>query len=193
MRTFLAIDIPPDIQQELDRTIDELKVQLPDNSVRWSDPESIHLTMKFLGDVSPSQLDAVRTKAKEVSESEQPMELAVGDFGVFPSFDRPRVLWVGVDETTGALHQLKTSLEQKMEALGFEPERRSFTPHLTVGRVQRDLDSAGRQRLASELQRVEVPHLGEMTGDELTLFKSELKPSGAEYTALERWPLGGAD
>ena len=191
MRTFLAIDITAEIQHELDRTMDKLKAQLPDGSVRWMDPDSIHLTIKFLGDVSPSELDAVLSKTKEVAEAGQSMELVVGDFGVFPSFDRPRVLWVGIDESTGALEQVKVSLEQEMEALGFEPERRSFTPHLTLGRVQRDLDRPQRQRLASELKRVEVPRLGRMAADELTLFKSELKPSGAEYTALERWPLGG--
>lgn len=192
MRAFLAIDIPGAIQDELGRTIAALRPQLPEDSVRWIEPDSIHLTMKFLGDVSPSKLDAVRSRAREVSKAAQPVELAVGDFGVFPSFDRPRVLWIGVEESSGALEQLKRSLEKGMEPLGFERERRSFTPHLTVGRVQRDLDRERMQRLSSGLQRAEVEHLGVMNADELTLFKSELKPSGAEYTVLERWPLGGA-
>lgn len=146
--------------------------------------------MKFLGDTSPADLDQVMARAQAEAESSQKMELTVRNFGVFPELERPRVLWVGVRESTGALSDLKSNLEETMEPLGFEVERREFTPHLTIGRVDNDLERGKQQELVSELQQVNLGTLAEWKADELTLFKSELKPSGAEYTALERWQLG---
>ncbi len=191
MRTFLAIEIPGHLEQRLGREIVLMKDQLPDGSVRWLDPDSIHLTMKFLGDVSPAKLDAVRSTAHQLSAASETMRLELGDFGVFPNMDRPRVLWIGVREGTGRLQRLKTELERGMEELGFEPERRDFTPHLTVGRVQRDIDRGLQKELGGALHRVQVDDLGQTNVEELTLFKSDLQPAGAVYTVLDRFRLGG--
>lgn len=190
MRTFLAIEVSDPLEQSLAREIQSLDDQLPNDSVRWIDADSIHLTMKFLGEVSPAELDAVRSKARELSSSSEVMNLTVGDFGVFPNMNRPRVLWIGIREPTGELQRLKSELEQGMEEMEFEPERRDFTPHLTVGRVQRNVDRGLQEELTGALQRVQVAELGEMAAEELTLFKSDLTPSGAVYTALDRFPLG---
>lgn len=190
MRTFLAIEVADSLVPSLEREIDLLKERIPDGTVRWLGADSIHLTMKFLGDVSPGKLDAVRSKAQELTSDSEEMRLTVGDFGVFPNMERPRVLWIGVSESTGELQRLKADLEEGMEDLGFEPERRGFTPHLTVGRVRRNIGRGQREELAGALHRVQVGDLGEMNAHELTLFRSDLKPSGAVYTALDRFPLG---
>lgn len=190
MRTFLAIEVADSLVPSLEREIDLLKERIPDGTVRWLGADSIHLTMKFLGDVSPGKLDAVRSKAQELTSDSEEMRLTVGDFGVFPNMERPRVLWIGVSESTGELQRLKADLEEGMEDLGFEPERRGFTPHLTVGRVRRNIGRGRREELAGALHRVQVGDLGEMNAHELTLFRSDLKPSGAVYTALDRFPLG---
>lgn len=190
MRTFLALEPSNEVEHQLGMTIRLLAERMPLGSIRWLSPGSVHLTMKFLGDTSPADLDQVMARAQAEAESSQKMELTVRNFGVFPELERPRVLWVGVRESTGALSDLKSNLEETMEPLGFEVERREFTPHLTIGRVDNDLERGKQQELVSELQQVNLGTLAEWKADELTLFKSELKPSGAEYTALERWQLG---
>lgn len=190
MRVFLALEPSDEVEHQLGRAIRLLAERLPLETIRWLSPESVHLTLKFLGETSPADLDQVLTRAQAEAAASRTMDLTVGGFGVFPELERPRVLWVGVRESSGALMALKSSLEQAMEPLGFEPERREFTPHLTIGRVEKDIERGLQQELVSELQQVNLGTLADWKAKELTLFKSELKPAGAEYSALERWQLG---
>lgn len=184
MRLFLAIDLPPEVRQTLRDTQTRLADRLP--GWRWLAPEAIHLTVRFLGEVAEpdhrSQLPAWR----QVAAAGQRIELELDRLGVFPSARRPRVLWVGVEERAraGALLALAQGVERAAREQGFAPEPRGFRPHLTIARA--------RHAMAARAPDPEAkPPVAVFEALELTLFRSRLRPSGAEYTRLESFPLGG--
>lgn len=193
MRTFLAIELPAELRQSLAGQIERLDRRLPAESVRWLRPASIHLTLKFLGEIDRSTASGVEEVVEPLAAANPRMELTVGGFGAFPTVDRPRVLWVGAHEPEGSLTSLWRQLEGELAKLGFERERHEFTPHLTLGRVQRGLGSRARAQLAGELQGIEVGTLGRMEVGELTFFHSDLRPTGAVYTPLANFPLAADD
>lgn len=191
MRTFLAIEIPAEIRRALAAEIERLDRRLPSDTIRWVRPASIHLTLKFLGEVDRSTLNGVEQVVRPVTDTTPRMDLTVAGFGVFPRVARPRVLWVGVDEGSGHLSSLWRQLERELANLEFEPDRHRFAPHLTLGRVQRGLGGRARQELSTALEAIEIGSLGEMEAAEVTLFHSDLRPTGAVYTPLATFRLEG--
>lgn len=191
MRTFLAIEIPSEIRERLASQIERLERRLPAETVRWVRPASIHLTLKFLGEVDRSTINGIEDVVRPIASELPAIDLSVAGFGVFPTAARPRVLWVGARDEEGHLAFLWRRLESDLEKLGFERERHKFRPHLTIGRVQRGLGRRAREELADQLDGIEVDVLGRMTAEELTLFHSDLRPTGAVYTPLANFTLGG--
>ena len=187
MRTFIAINLPQRERLRIHRALKPLREEeLP---VRWLDPEHIHLTLKFLGEVRPERLDPIRALVERVAGAMGPLALEVGGFGAFPTLRRPRVLWMGV-EATPELRCLKQDLEWALTDEGFEAETRAFHPHLTLGRanpgggagVFRDLDTWV-PRLDFRA-RVRVPAVD--------LMRSQLSREGARYTVLASARFQGA-
>jgi 2'-5' RNA ligase len=161
----------------------ELKKRLPAAPVRWVTPANIHLTIKFLGDVSVGNLDLL-TKMLQAEAGRHPaFEVRVGGLGAFPSNRRPRVVWVGV-EAPAELAALQRGVEAEMARLGYEPEPRAFSPHLTLGRVIRNAASDDLRRLSEALERNPVGALGSFRVAAVHLFRSDLQPGGAVYTRL---------
>jgi len=168
--------------------------------VRWSDPATIHLTVRFLGEVAAERVPAVAQAVAEAAAAGRPLSLAVEGAGGFPSPRRPRVLWLGVGGEVSALRALAAELEARLAAQGFEPEvpsRRApatatpaapapFTPHLTVGRAR---SFRGSPALAPALAAPPGPPLP-WRADALVLFESHLRPGGARHAVLLRAPLG---
>lgn len=179
MRTFIAINLPQRERLRIHRALRPLREEgLP---VRWVEPENIHLTLKYLGEVHSARLDQVRALVDRVAGGVGPLVLDVGGFGAFPTLRRPRVLWMGVDPTP-ELRCLKQDLEWALADAGFEAETRAFHPHLTLGRanpggaagVFRDLDAW-------------VPKLGFRTQvpvQRVDVMRSQLSREGARYTVL---------
>ena len=135
MRLFFALTLPPDVQTELvawqsmwSRTV---------NNVKWVEKANIHLTLKFLGEVSPSQLSSVTTAAHKALGKHSRFTLYIGGAGVFPYPQRARILWVGLKDRNGYLTRLQQHLEQCLADLGFPCNTKPFTPHLTLGRLRR--------------------------------------------------------
>lgn len=184
MRAFVAIDLPDSVRAALAREQARLRaVCAGSRDIRWTRAEGLHLTLKFLGEVAAERVPAV-TATLESLERFDKFEVEVGGFGFFPGPRRPRVLWVGL-EAPAALGQLAARVEAALEAQGFPLEGRPFRPHLTLarfegGRPQPALEAALETGLAASFGRFEV--------GEFFLFESKLRPGGAEYSKLARFP-----
>lgn len=188
IRAFIAIELPQPIHQRLDEVIGNFKKQLEGAPIRWVPGQNIHLTLKFLGDVSLANLDLLTKALKNEIAGHTPFEISVGGLGAFPVMRRPRVIWVGV-EAPPELAAVQSGVENAMARLGYAREERPFSPHLTLGRVSRNANSADLRRIASVLETSKVSFLGAARAEEVCLFRSDLRPSGAVYTKVFTAPL----
>jgi 2'-5' RNA ligase len=186
LRTFVAIELPAEILRLMEQAQAQLKSVAPPGSVRWVHVGGIHLTLKFLGPVPASQLDVVTAAMASAAHSVTPFTITISGVGCFPNLRRPRVVWIGISEPTGKLNSLQRAVESTISPLGYPPEERGFQPHLTLGRAARDASSADLKRLGEIVAAANVGTLGQVTVNEIALIKSDLKPSGAEYTILQR-------
>lgn len=183
IRAFIAIELPPDIQNRLEQVSQQLQQVLAGSPIRWVQTSNMHLTLKFLGDVSEKNLDLLTEMIRNEAESHFEHEFSVGGLGAYPSLKRPRVIWVGV-EAPAELLALQTGIENKTVKLGYPREERPFSPHLTLGRVSRSVTNQENRRIGEALQVVKIGFLGVVFVKEIRLYKSVLKPSGPEYTSL---------
>jgi len=181
VRTFVAIDLPEGIQSALARQQAEFRATCPD--ARWTRPESIHLTLKFLGEVREDKVLQV-TEALASLPPFEPFSIEIKGFGFFPDARRPRVFWVGLEAPPG-LGELAHRVEQSMERLGFPREDRAFTPHLTLARFKLPRPQPALQAL---LERHRELTLGRFEVAEFYLYESKLSPHGAEYRKVSRFP-----
>lgn len=188
IRAFIAIELSPEIQMRLKDVIIHNQTHLKDVHIRWVPSENIHLTLKFLGDVSITNLEMLTDILKTETWHHNTFEISVGGSGAYPSDNRPRVLWVGV-EAPQELFDLQKGIASEMEKLGYAQEKRPFSPHLTLGRVGRYASKTELQRISKMLESEKIGFLGVTRVKEVSLFKSELKTSGAEYSNLYKAPL----
>ena len=151
--------------------------------VAWVGPDSFHLTLKFLGGVEAARLDAIAAALADAAATCGPFDLGVGDLGAFPSRTRPRVLWAGIDDGAAAAAMLASRLDVVLAPLGLPPEGRTFSAHVTLGRVRAPRPNP---RLA---QALSGGAFGRQRVDRLSLMRSELSPRGARYTELVAVPF----
>jgi 2'-5' RNA ligase len=189
IRSFIAIDLPDSSKAALEELGQRLRRQVPHDSVRWSRVAGIHLTLQFLGDVAEGDLPGIKTALAAVGEQHAPFTFTIGGLGCFPNTRRPRVVWVGVQEETGALAALQRDVEKSLLPLGFKPEKRAFHPHLTLGRTRRDVRPADQRRLGELVSSAGVGELDRVHVASLRLMRSDLRPDGAIYTALAVFDL----
>ncbi len=189
IRAFIAVELPSHIQKELEIILINLQ-KSGVRSVRWVKPNAIHLTLKFLGESSPQELSRISDEIRAIAATTAPLELQIQGIGVFPNLKRPRVVWVGV-KSPPALFRLQKALEDAAEQIGYPKEDREFSPHLTLGRVKREASPAELTLLGQTIAQKPVGVLGNMTVNQLVLFRSDLKPEGAVYTPLAHFPLNG--
>jgi 2'-5' RNA ligase len=183
IRAFIAIDLTQEIHQRLDEVIENFRKQLEGVPIRWVPGKNIHLTLKFLGDMSLANLELLTKILQNEVAGHAPFEISVGGSGAFPAVRRPRVIWVGV-EAPSELAAVQSGVENAMARLGYAREERPFSPHLTVGRVSRNAGSGDLRRIAAVLEASKVSFLGAACVREVCLFRSDLKPSGAAYTKI---------
>jgi 2'-5' RNA ligase len=184
IRTFIAIELDESIKDSLTELQERLKGEAPRGSVRWVRSGGIHLTLKFLGDVPADQIGEITKALQKSCQGFAPFSLSCGGLGCFPNLRRPRVVWVGVQEETGTLAQLKKSIEENVAPLGYPSEKRKFSPHLTLGRVQKRVGPGDRGRLGDLVGALEIGVLSQMEVRSVNLMRSDLRPSGAVYTRL---------
>jgi len=185
IRSFIAVEVPEPLRAKLDEVQRDLK--RTDADVRWVRPESIHLTLKFLGSVTGEELEKLAGVVAPIVSSWVPFEVHLHGLGCFPSTRNPRIVWVGIEQGSVEALSLQKAVENQAADVGFPPETRSFKPHLTLGRVR---SSRGKGSLAQTVEDHRDVEIGSFRVNEVYLFKSELKPSGAVYTKLQTFPLG---
>lgn len=177
--------MPPALRTRLGAEIERLRPHA--RGVGWVAPENLHLTLKFLGGVEPARLPAIAAALAQVAGRGAPFELALHGLGAFPSATRPRVFWAGVSAGAPALDALAAQVEAALVGLGFPPEDRPFSAHVTLGRVREPRRDPS---LATALDGAASLALGAFVVEGLALMRSDLSPRGARYSPLGSWSLG---
>jgi RNA 2',3'-cyclic 3'-phosphodiesterase len=185
-RTFVAVPLAPDIRR---RALDVIRrLQPVAGDVKWVEPENMHWTLQFLGDVMDLELPAICDAVSSAVADIEPFDLIVRGAGAFPSADRPRTLWLGAGHGANEMTTLQSAIELALEELGFRGEQRRYTPHVTLGRAGRDRApsrSDGRPHvLAAELAALADFPAGTMLIDEVSIVASTLTRSGPDYRIL---------
>lgn len=189
VRAFIAVELPQVTRDALSEVQARLSQHAPRGSVRWVKTDNIHLTLKFLGQVPTAQIEPISLALRRAVSGLHVFPFEVMRVGCFPDAQRPRVIWVGIDEPSGALHALQRAVESATVPLGYPTEPRPFQPHLTLGRTGRDVRPADLHKLGETVMAAKIGLLGHVHADEVVLFHSELAPSGSIYTVLARFPL----
>jgi len=183
LRAFIAIELPSTLQAAIHAHTATLRAALDASLVRWVPPHNIHVTLKFLGDISPSSVELLTQMLTREVGQYSAFEVQVGTLGAFPTGRRPRVIWVGLDAPP-SLESLQHGIESAAARLGYGQEERGFSPHLTIGRVRQKLTAAALQRVRAILDRTRFGELGTARVGSVDLFRSELQPSGSVHTKL---------
>ena len=188
LRAFIAIEVPSELQRAIADSTAALKSALPKPLIRWVIPQNVHLTLKFLGDVSPASLEKLAETLKLEVCTYSMFALSVGGLGAFPTPRRPRVIWIGL-ETPPVMQALWRAVETVAARLGYTPEERPFSAHLTIGRVGQNISASDVQRIRSMLESTKIGTLGTFHAQALHIYKSDLLPGGSVYTHLYTLPL----
>lgn len=184
MRTFVAIDLDPKIKKNISQFIEKLESHNP--SVRWIKNQGMHLTLKFIGEITEDKARDIQSVLMDHSLRYERFPLKLVGTGTFPPRSRhPRILWVGIEESQ-KLTKVQYKVESMLEKLSITREKRRFHPHLTLGRVRSSTNIAP---VLEELSENKDTEFGSMEVEEITFFKSTLKPTGAEYIALAKIQL----
>jgi len=186
MRTFIAVDIADEVRGRIEQVTAGLRGRLA--GARWVPARNLHLTLRFLGETAEGDLAALKEGLSSLAGKVPRFELVYCGLGFFPSPRRPRIFWVGVGETPPPMMLLQQEVERLARSLGFEPEERPFSPHLTLARFKVPRPCSDCEKVAVEYQD---QGFGCSPADSVTLYRSILKPAGAQYEALSRFVLGG--
>lgn len=182
IRSFIAVPLERQLYQHIAEISQMLKESVH-GGVSWVQPASIHLTLKFLGEIQRDKIAEVKSALQAVVPKFEQFELNVVGLGCFPNKNRPRVVWVGLQAPV-ELDHLQKSVEDACFELGFEREQRRFSPHLTLGRVKPYARPEDIHSLQQALERIATFNPGATHAREVVLFQSDLQPSGAIYTPL---------
>ena len=189
-RTFVAVPLPSETLGAL-RALSDKMPRVARDSVRWIDADGIHLTLRFLGGIEPDRVPQISESLLGAAAQSGRFALRLGGLGAFPSLDRPRVFWVGLDGELDRLKRLHARVEGALSRVGVEPEARDFEPHLTVGRMRNGIAQHLARRAGYAFARAKLPMPAlEFTVASITLFRSHLSDTGARYEALSEAPLG---
>jgi len=194
MRIFIGIDLDPEIRARILRFLEGIEGFAPD--ARWVRPESLHVTLKFIGEQTPEQVEAITARLERIESGG--FEIRFGGYGFFPTAKAPRVFWIGI-QAGPQLGQLAGSIDVAVAELGIAREDRPFSPHLTLARGggrsgspkwgKGDGPNAIFATLDKRLAAMGELDFGTMTANEFILFQSQLSPGGSKYTKLRRFPL----
>jgi 2'-5' RNA ligase len=184
MRAFIAVELPPDIQDALIRIQNKLRTTLP--KIAWTKPDSLHLTLKFLGEISEDQQAAIQDIITGLTQAQRPFEIQLKTLETLPPGRIPRIIWIGTHQAPAQLKQLVNNLEDKICELGIPKEKRSWQAHITLGRIKQpisvDIVEKELNRLKDEIATLNLKFITR----EVILFKSILKAGGPIYSILKR-------
>lgn len=186
-RTFIAIELPPDVRSRVAQHIALLRRELPDVRASWSRENNLHLTLKFLGNVLVADIPKVSDAVERTSKSVSPFQLIFSGCGTFPPRGVPSVLWLGTQAS--GLHAVHAAIDQELNAAGFPRESRPFHAHLTIARLRY---SPGARQLAALHKSLRFAPIA-LDISEVVVFRSELSKDGSKHTAISRHRLSGGE
>jgi 2'-5' RNA ligase len=190
IRSFIAVDLPAEIKAKITNQIAGFKKLVSNSSVRWVEAGNLHLTLKFLGEVPLAKISGIEPALKAALQPVPAFDLAITGAGLFPTARKPRVIWLGI-HPAGALISLARVVDETMHGLGFDLEERPFSPHLTIGRVNRDVPEHELPRIGEIILKNQPGEIGGIQVQSVTLYRSDLRPQGPLYTPLARVELAG--
>jgi 2'-5' RNA ligase len=183
IRAFIAIDLPPSIQETLDKQTTRLRQTLKDDAIRWVPTQNMHLTLKFLGSLPLSHLDFIKRMLTQTADLSPQFDLQISGLGSFPNSKQPRVLWVGIHASAG-LSSLQKMIEDGATRLGYNKEERPFSPHLTLGRVRQGISAQELHKVSTTFSAFQLGKIGTARVDSVHLYQSDLNSEGSVYTKL---------
>jgi RNA 2',3'-cyclic 3'-phosphodiesterase len=197
MRLFVALDIDDSIRGRISRFLDGVRGFAPE--ARWVRPESLHVTLKFIGEKDAGDVERIERALKTVSVSANAIEVKFRGYGFFPGARSPRVFWVGVESGKSKLASLAATVDEALTQLGIPKEEHAFNAHLTLARggagsgsprrLRGDGTNRSFERLQEKLAALPTPEFGTMTAREFFLYQSHLSPGGSKYTKLAGFSL----
>jgi 2'-5' RNA ligase len=187
VRVFVACEVPAEVQRTIGEITEKLKATSEDD-VRWVRPDGVHVTLKFLGEVSQKKLPAIKMALQEAVVRHSPFNLEFSNIGTFGGREGLRTMWVGIAGDVLRLEAMVRDVNRALSVVGFEPERRPFRPHLTLGRVRDTVPTRRRAEIEVDVGRLGVPEV-EWRTSQITLMRSRLTPRGAEYDIVATFPL----
>lgn len=184
-RSFIAIALNENLHKELESL--QAKLKAADADVKWVKSENIHLTLKFLGNITDEQIEDVKNVFKKMGSNFKNYSIHLAGVGAFPKIQYPRVIWVGMDEGVEETDKIYKSIEEELNKKGFAKEKRSFSPHLTLGRVR---SPKNRQQLTKAVEKEKnFSSSSKLLVGEIILFKSILTPKGSIYEPMFKTTL----
>lgn len=187
LRLFVACEVPDEVKQAIGVTIDTLRSR-SGAAVRWIRPEGVHVTLKFLGEVPVKKLPAIKLAIQEATVGHSPFDLEFSNIGTFGGREGLRIMWVGIAGDVLRLEALVRAVNAALAVVGFEPERRPFRPHLTLGRVRDEISTRQRAEIEVAVGKMAVPPSGWRTS-QVSLMRSRLTAQGAFYDVIATFPL----
>ncbi len=187
VRLFVACEVPDEVKQAIGEVIETLRGR-SGTAVRWIRPEGVHVTLKFLGEVPVRRLPAIKLAIQEATVGHSPFELEFSTIGTFGGREGLRIMWVGIAGDVLRLEALVRAVNAALAVVGFEPERRPFRPHLTLGRVRDEISTRQRAEIEVAVGKMDVPPSGWRT-PQVSLMRSRLTPQGAFYDVIATFPL----
>jgi RNA 2',3'-cyclic 3'-phosphodiesterase len=182
LRLFVALPTPGPIRASMGELVSRLRDSQAE--VKWDTPDKFHCTLKFLGNTPEPRVSLLAEDLANIARQSPPLQIIYRTIGAFPALRDPRVIWLGLQEDSGALADLQQRIENAMRALGFPKEDRAFHPHVTLGRVKGRLSD-----LITRLESVTFESKTAVIAD-LELIRSDLRPTGSVYTTVRSFPLG---
>lgn len=183
IRAFIAIELPLEIKSVLGELQSRLGADAA-ATVKWVRPESMHLTLRFLGDIDTSNVAQITSAMKTSCENLHSFNLKLADTGAFPNTKSPRVIWVGLQGDMEKLGLLHHNLQRTLSKMGFKPDNRAFSPHLTLGRIRNGIKKQERMAVGRKLSMMKVDTHPPFAVDQINLMRSDLLQSGAVYSKL---------
>jgi 2'-5' RNA ligase len=183
LRTFIAVDFQTEILTKIKEIVDYLRTQAPVDALKWVGRDNLHLTLKFIGEISQDKINRVKALMVDALNTSTAFTLEVKGLGMYPNAKKPRVIWLGIENVSG-LVDLHKHLDRALSQVDIKPDTRPFSPHLTIARVRKNAAPNQVSLIGETLSQFKVGSLGITQIENVRLYQSELTPQGSIYTPL---------
>ncbi len=183
MRTFIAVDFQAEILDKIEQIVTYLKTQTPVDALKWVTKENLHLTLKFIGEISTDKISHVKALMAEALHSSTVFTLEVKGLGLYPNAKKPRVIWLGIEHDL-VLVDIHKRLDHALAQAQIKPDTRAFSPHLTIARVRRNAHPDQVRIIGETISQFKISSLGISQIEHIRLYQSELNPQGPTYSPL---------